>query len=234
MDIFEREAMLIGREKLKSLRECRVAVFGCGGVGSYAIEGLARGGIGGLEIFYNDTVSYTNINRQLIALHSTVGKAKVDIMKVRLLDINPYISINTYKLFFNKKTSGGIDFGKFDYVADAIDSVHSKIELIRICHIKNIPIISCMGTGNKLQPRLLQVADIFETSACPMARIIRSELRKSDIQRLKVIYSKEELIKPMFLPSDGTMAVPGSISFVPSVAGMLMAAEIINDLLQRK
>ena len=220
---FERTENLIGKENLEKLKTKKVAVFGIGGVGSFAVEGLARCGIENFVLIDNDIISVTNINRQIHSNHNTVGKYKVDEMAKRILEINPNIKVETLKIFF--KDENDVDFSEIDYIVDAIDSVSSKINLIKIAKRLEIPIISSMGTGNKLNPTGLEVSDISKTSVCPLAKVIRKELRKENINHLKVVYSKEEPIKL-------DTKTPGSISFVPSVAGLIIASEVINDFIK--
>lgn len=221
---FSRTETLIGTEALKKLTSSRVAVFGIGGVGGYVVEALARAGIGSIDLIDNDDVNITNINRQIIALHSTIGKSKVEVAKERISDINPSIKVNTYKVFYTPETSKDFDFSKYDYVVDAIDSVTGKIELVLKAQEANISIISCLGTGNKLHPEMFEITDIYKTSVCPLAKVMRTELKKRNIKNLKVLYSKENPIK-----KDG-QRIPSSISFVPSVAGLIIASEVIKDL----
>ena len=221
---FTRTEMLIGEEAVKALSQKRVAVFGLGGVGSYVVEALARVGIGSLDLIDNDDINITNINRQIIALHSTIGKSKVEVTRKRILDINPGINIKTYKMFFSPETSNEFDFSLYDYVVDAIDSVTGKIELVLKSQEANVPIISCLGTGNKLDPTKFEISDIYKTSVCPLAKVMRTELKKRGVKKLKVLYSKENPIK-----KDG-QRIPASISFVPSVAGLIIASAVIKDL----
>ena len=225
---FERNEIIIGKEKQKIIESKSVAIFGVGGVGSFAAESLARAGIGTIILIDNDTISLTNLNRQLIALHSTIGKYKVDVMKERILDINPNINVITYKQFIENNNSQSIlSKHKIDYIVDAIDTVKSKLELIKFANSLNIPIISSMGTGNKLHPELLEITDIYKTSVCPLAKKIRKELKSLNIKRLNVVYSKEEPIK-----SIQDTQIIGSISFVPSCAGLLITSKIINDFIK--
>lgn len=224
---FERTKNLIGEVALEKLANSRVAIFGIGGVGGSVAEALIRAGIGEIDLIDNDIINETNINRQIVALHSTIGQFKVDIMKARALDINPNIKINTYKTFFSDETINEFDFSKYDYVIDAIDSVKSKLLLIETVKNLNIPIISSMGTGNKLDPTKFQIADISKTSVCPLARIIRVELKKRGIKNLKVLYSTEPPIKT-------NSRTPSSISFVPPVAGLIIASETIKNLINAK
>ncbi len=232
---FCRTQMLLGIENIKKLAASRVAVFGLGGVGSYTAEALARSGIGALDITDNDTVSISNLNRQLYALRSTIGKAKVDVAEQRILDINPECRVTKHQIFFLPETAGSFDFSNYDYVVDCIDTVTAKILLIQIAKKDGIPVISSMGTGNKLNPSLFEITDIEKTSVCPLARIMRQELKKRDIHNVKVLYSKERPHIPTapdgsrYL-SDSGKPVPGSIAFCPSVAGLLIAGEVIKDL----
>lgn len=227
---FERTALLLGKASVERLARKRVAVFGVGGVGGFVCEGLVRAGIGAIDIVDKDTVALSNINRQLIALHSTVGKNKVDVLEERLKDINKNLIIKKYKCFFLPETSETFDFREYDYVVDAIDTVTGKIELILKAKEAGVPIISAMGAGNKLEPAGFQVSDIYKTSVCPLARVMRRELKKRGVDKLKVVYSKEETIKPQF--EEGEEVVPGSISFVPPVVGLIIAGEIVKDLIR--
>ena len=222
-----RTEYLIGKDNLNKLKKSHVAVFGCGGVGSYAIEALARSGIGNLTLIDNDTVDITNINRQLIADTTTVGKPKVEVTKERLLKINPNLKVVTYQEFYSATNSDKILNNSFNYIIDAIDSVSSKLYLIQEAYRKNISIISCMGTGNKLDPTKFEVSDITKTSICPLAKIIRKELKNTDVKHLKVVYSKENPTRF----DKNNLKTPASISFVPSVAGLILASEVIKDLL---
>ena len=227
---FERTALLLGKASVERLARKRVAVFGVGGVGGFVCEGLVRAGIGAIVIVDKDTVALSNINRQLIALHSTVGKNKVDVLEERLKDINKNLIIKKYKCFFLPETSETFDFREYDYVVDAIDTVTGKIELILKAKEAGVPIISAMGAGNKLEPAGFQVSDIYKTSVCPLARVMRRELKKRGVDKLKVVYSKEEPIKPQF--EEGEEVVPGSISFVPPVVGLIIAGEVVKDLIR--
>ena len=227
---FERTALLLGKASVEKLAEKRVAVFGVGGVGGFVCEGLVRAGIGAIDIVDKDTVAISNINRQLIALHSTVGKNKVDVLEERLKDINKDLIIKKYKCFFLPETSDTFDFREYDYVVDAIDTVTGKIELILKANEAGVPIISAMGAGNKLDPTAFQVSDIYKTSVCPLARVMRRELKKRGVEKLKVVYSKEEPIKPQF--EEGEEVVPGSVSFVPPALGLIIAGEIVKDLIR--
>ena len=222
--------MLLGKASVERLARKRVAVFGVGGVGGFVCEGLVRAGIGAIDIVDKDTVALSNLNRQLIALHSTVGKNKVDVLEERLKDINKNLIIKKYKCFFLPETSDTFDFREYDYVVDAIDTVTGKIELILKAKEAGVPIISAMGAGNKLDPTAFQVSDIYKTSVCPLARVMRRELKKRGVEKLKVVYSKEEPIKPQF--EEGEEVVPGSVSFVPPALGLIIAGEIVKDLIR--
>lgn len=226
---FSRTETLIGFDNMNKLKNAKVIVFGVGGVGGYVIEALTRSGFKQIDIVDFDSVSLTNINRQIIALHSTVGKLKIDVMKERMLDINPNIVVNTYPVFLDDTNIESFNLSQYDYVVDAIDSVTSKILLIEYCVKNNIKIISSMGTGNKLDPSLFKISDISKTSVCPLAKVIRYELRKRGINHLKVLFSTETPIKN-FVEGEGNKLAPSSISFVPSSAGLLIASEVIKDL----
>lgn len=226
--------MLIGKDAVEKLNNSRVAVFGVGGVGGYVVEALSRAGVGNIDIIDNDTISVSNLNRQIIALNSTVGKNKVDVSKARLLDINPNLKVETYKCFFTRNTE--FDFSKYDYVVDAIDTVVGKLELITRAKSANVPIICSMGTGNKMNPTMFEVADISKTSVCPLAKVIRQELKKRRIKKVKVVYSKEMPLKPivtedMDVETKGGRIAPASNSFCPAVAGLIIASEVIKDLI---
>lgn len=225
---FERTAMLLGEKAVERLQRATVAVFGIGGVGGHAAEALARAGVGTLHLIDSDTVSPSNLNRQLVALHSTVGKYKVDVAAERIKDINPDIKVYTHKVFFSEETADRFDFSAFDYVVDAIDSVSSKVLLIELAVKNSGGIISSMGAGNKLDPTAFQVADIYSTSVCPLARVMRTQLRKRGIEGLKVVYSQEEPVVPV---GDGKR-VPASAPFVPSVAGLIAAGEAVKDIIK--
>lgn len=232
-EIFSRTQMLIGEEAVNKLRGCRVAVFGVGGVGGYVCEALARAGVGAIDIFDNDTVSQSNINRQIIALTSTVGQLKTEAMRKRILDINPEAKVEAYNVFVLPENIGEIDFACYDYIVDAIDTVSGKLAIIEKAYSLGVPVISSMGTGNKLDPTKFEIADINKTSVCPLARVIRYELKKKGVKKLKVLYSKEEPHKPVCAANDeGARPVPGSISFVPSVAGLIIGGEVIKDLIK--
>lgn len=221
---FERTAMLLGDAAMERLQNSTVAVFGIGGVGGHAAEALARSGVGTLHLIDSDTVSPTNINRQMVALNSTIGKYKVDVAAERIIDINPDIKVITHNVFFNEDTKDQFDFSAFDYVVDAIDSVTSKILLVECATAQSGGIISSMGAGNKLDPTSFEVADIYKTSVCPLARVMRAELRKRGVKRLKVVYSKE--------PPVINNRVPASAPFVPSVAGLIAAGEAVRDIVK--
>ena len=227
MSIYERTDMLIGEENRKKLSRAHVAVFGIGGVGSYVCEALARAGVGELTLIDNDVVSESNINRQIIALHSTVGRAKTAVMAERIADINGEIKVNCHNVFFSPETAESIDFSQFSYVIDAIDSVTGKLTIIEKAKALDIPVISSMGTGNKLDPTAFKIADIKKTSVCPLARVMRYELRKRGIEGVRVLFSTEE-------PKQNGERTPASISFVPSVAGLIIAGETIKDLIKKE
>lgn len=231
---FSRTKLLFGQEAMDKLFSSRVAVFGIGGVGSYVAEALARSGIGALDLIDSDTVSVTNINRQLIALSSTVGRTKVDVMKERIGDINSACRVETYKTFYLPETQSEFDFSQYDYIVDAIDTVTAKIALVQNALACGTPIISSMGTGNKLDPTQLEVADISKTSVCPLAKVMRTELRKRGIHHLKVVYSKEpaQKHKGEITEQSAKRSIPASVSFVPSVAGLIIAGEVIKDLIK--
>lgn len=231
---YERTALLLGEEGIDILRTARVAVFGIGGVGGFAAEALARAGVGQLDLFDKDTVSDSNRNRQIIALKSTVGRPKVQVMKERILDINPDIQVNIHECFYLPESADDYDLAVYDYVLDAVDTVTAKLELAVRAKKANVPIISCMGAGNKLDPAAFEVEDISKTSVCPLAKVMRKELKARGIDHLKVVYSKEPPVKPQkTISEDGRRAIPGSISFVPSVAGLIMAGEVVRDLVGR-
>lgn len=278
MSQFSRTEMLIGTNAVEKLAESHVAVFGLGGVGSFVVEALARAGVGEISLVDFDVVDLTNLNRQLLALHSTVGCCKTEVAAARVLDVNPDVIVHAVNCRFDAKTADKFDFSKFDYVVDAVDTVTSKLLLAEICSKKSVPIISSMGTGNKLDPSAFRVADIFETSVCPLAKVMRRELKKRGITRLKVVYSKEEPLKPLIMENNAasdsselqnnqiclydmpknkninendvsdslenvaemqsravkshTKQTPASISFVPPVAGFILAGEVVKDLIK--
>ena len=230
LNIFSRAELLLGEEALEKLRSARVALFGIGGVGSFAAEALARGGVGHITLVDGDTVSITNINRQLIALHSTVGKEKTAVMAERIADISPETEVETYPVVYGAENRNLLDFSTYDYVIDAIDTVTSKLILIEEAKKAGVPVISCMGTGNKFHPERFEVADISKTSVCPLAKVMRKELKVRGIKNVKVVYSKEEPQKPAESPETGKRQIPGSLSFVPPVAGLLLAGEVIRHI----
>lgn len=234
---FSRSGLLLGEDGMKQLGNARVAVFGIGGVGSYAVEALARSGVGALDLIDDDVVSLSNLNRQLIALHSTIGMPKVDAAAARIADINPDCTVRTYRMFYSPETAEQFDFAQYDYVIDAIDTVTGKIALIMQAQAAGTPVISSMGAGNKLDPAAFEVADIYRTEVCPLARVMRRELKKRGVKRLKVVYSKEQAITPAGeAENDGShqkRVTPGSVAFVPSVAGMILAGEVVKDLINR-
>ncbi len=268
-DQFSRTRLLIGEEGIRCLQEAKVAIFGIGGVGGYAVEALARSGVGAFVLVDHDTVSLTNLNRQIIATHKSIGQYKVDVMKERILDINPDAQVEVRNCFYLPETAAEFDFSGYSYVIDAVDTVTAKLEIITQAQRCRVPVISSMGAGNKLDPSKFQVADIYKTSMCPLAKVMRHECRKRGIQKLKVVYSTEEPIRPMQAgdesigdhsdmtdrnartrvnagnPADGIYAVesekegtgkravPGSVAFVPSVAGLMLAGEVIKDLIQK-
>ena len=219
---FSRTEGLRGEEAVAHLHGCHVAVFGVGGVGGFVAEALTRTGVGTIDLIDKDTVCESNLNRQIIALHSTIGRDKVDVMKERILDIYPQAVVNAHKCFFLPETRQLFDFSQYDYVVDAVDTVTAKIELVMACKEAGVPIISSMGAGNKLDPTAFEVADIYKTSVCPLARVMRRELKKRDVKHLKVVYSKEEPVV--------RRETPASAAFVPSVAGLIIAGEVIKDL----
>ena len=235
LDRFSRTQLLLGQEGMDRLRDSRVAVFGVGGVGGYAVEALARSGVGALDLIDDDKVCLTNINRQIIATEKTIGKYKVDVAMERVHDINPDCNVRTYKTFYMPDTASQFDLGKYDYVIDAIDTVTGKLELIMQADKAGTPIISSMGAGNKLDPTAFEVADLYDTSICPLAKVMRRECKKRGIGSLKVVYSKEEPIRPVEVNEESTQrrSVPGSVAFVPSVVGLIIAGEVIKDLTGR-
>lgn len=247
LDQFSRTELLLGRERMEKIFNARVAVFGIGGVGGYTVEALARSGVGTLDLIDDDRVCLTNLNRQILATRQTVGQYKVDVAKERILSINPDAVVHTYKMFYMPDTAEQFDFSSYDYVVDAIDTVTGKIALVMQAERSGTPIISCMGAGNKMDASAFEVADIYETSICPLARVMRRELKKRGIQKLKVVYSREPAIQPAedmensckshCICPPGTMRnctqrrqVPGSNAFVPAAAGLIIAGEVICDL----
>ena len=244
---FSRTELIFGKEAMKKLGKSRVAVFGIGGVGGYAVEALIRSGIGEIDLIDDDKICLTNINRQVYATRKTVGQYKVDVAEQRILEINPIAVVRTYKTFYTPETASQFDFSEYDYIVDAIDTVTGKLELVLQAEKTNTPIISSVGAGNKLDPTAFEVADIYETSVCPLARVMRTELRKRGIQHLKVVYSKEQPLTPIedmsiscrthCICPPGTARkctqrrqVPGINAFVPSVVGLIIAGEVIKDL----
>lgn len=245
---FSRTEILLGKEAMDKLSDARVAVFGVGGVGGYTVEALARSGIGTIDVIDSDTVDITNINRQIIATKDTVGRNKVDVIKERILSINSSCKVNVHKCFYLPETKDSFNFSEYDYIVDAVDTVTAKISLVMEANDKNVPIISSMGAGNKLNPAEFEVADIYKTSVCPLAKVMRKELKNRGIKKLKVVYSKEQPIKPDTIETQPTMCceggvckiidrptkreIPGSIAFVPSVVGLIIASEVIKDLIK--
>lgn len=233
---FSRTELLLGREGMERLARARVAVFGLGGVGGYAVEALARSGVGALDLIDSDQVGLTNLNRQILAAHRTLGQFKVDAARDRVLEISPETAVNAWKVFYGPNTAEQFDFAQYDYVIDAIDTVTGKLALIQQAQAAGTRIISCMGTGNKLDPTAFQVSDIYETSICPLARVMRKELKKRGVRRLKVVYSQEVpmalegALYQESLEGEVRRQVPGSIAFVPSVAGLILAGEVIKDI----
>lgn len=240
-DQFSRTELLFGSEAMQKLSSSRVAVFGIGGVGGYTVEALARSGVGELDLIDSDKVALTNLNRQIIALRSTIGKYKVDVARERILSINPDCRVNIYKTFYMPETADQFDFTQYDYVVDAIDTVTGKIELIMQAKAAGVPIISSMGAGNKIDPTAFEVSDIYKTSVCPLARVMRNQLKKRGVKKLKVVYSKEQPIMPSdeavhaLMTEEGETerrSIPASNAFVPSVAGLIIAGEVIKDLIK--
>lgn len=239
---FKRTELLLGIENVEKLAKARVAIFGVGGVGGYVCEALVRSGVGAFDLIDSDTVSVTNINRQIIATNSTVGKFKVDVMRDRMLDINPDVDVRVYKCFFLPENADEFPFQEYDYIVDAVDTVTAKIELIVKATEMGIPVISSMGAGNKLDASAFKVADIYKTNVCPLAKVMRRELKKRNIKKLKVVYSEEQPLKPIEELKDGAKEIasetqhvkarstPGSVAFVPSVAGLILAGEVVKDL----
>ena len=219
---FSRTEALLGEQAMEKLKKARVAVFGIGGVGGHVVEALVRSGVGAVDIVDSDKVCLSNLNRQIIATESSIGKYKVDVMKERILDINPEAVVNVHKCFYLPETKDEFDFSQYSYVVDAVDTVTAKIQLVMEAAEAGVPIISSMGAGNKLDPTAFQVADIYKTSVCPLAKVMRRELKKRGIKKLKVVYSKEQPVVKN--------AVPASVAFVPSVAGLIIAGEVIKDL----
>lgn len=237
MDEFSRTRLLVGQTALKKLQNAKVAVFGIGGVGGYAAEALARSGVGSLVLVDNDKVSLTNINRQIIALHSSVGRYKTEVMRERILDINPNAQVEIHTCFFLPENAVEFDFSSYDYVVDAVDTVTAKIEIILRAQSVGTPVISAMGAGNKLDASRFVVTDIYKTQICPLAKVMRKELKKRDVKALKVVYSTEPALKPAAeeeAAEGSRRATPGSIAYVPSVAGLMLAGEVIKDIISEK
>ena len=238
MGIFDRTQLLLGAAAMEKLKQSRVAVFGLGGVGGYVAEGLARSGVGRLELIDHDTISESNINRQLLALHSTVGLPKAEAARLRVLDINPQAQVVARQEFYGPDTAADFDFSQYDYVVDAIDTVTGKLALIKAAKEAGVPILCCMGTGNKLDASHFQIADISKTTVCPLARIMRKECAKRGYQNVKVLFSTEDALTPALTEEDlkelpeGRRTIPGSVAFVPSVAGLLIAGEVVKDLIK--
>lgn len=248
---FSRTELLLGKENMENLSKARVAVFGIGGVGGYTVEALVRSGVGAIDLIDDDKVCLTNLNRQIIATRKTVGKYKVDVMKDRILDINPDCKVEVHKCFYLPETKDEFDFSRYDYIVDAVDTVTAKVQLVMEAKEKQVPIISSMGAGNKLDPAAFEVADIYKTSVCPLAKVMRRELKKRGVDHLKVVYSREPAMTPVddmaiscrehcICPPGAVhkctqrRAIPGSIAFVPSVVGLIIAGEVIKDLTIRK
>lgn len=231
---FIRTEMMFGSAAVARLRQSRVAVFGVGGVGGYAVEALARSGVGELDLIDNDTVALSNLNRQIIALHSTLGMPKVEAAAMRIRDICPDTRVHPHRMFFLPETAHQIDFSAFDYVIDAIDTVAGKVEIVQRAQAAHVPVISAMGAGNKLDPARFRVADIYETRVCPLARVMRGLLKKRGIDHLKVVYSEEPPRTPQFADTSTEKRAPGSNAFVPSVVGLIMAGEVIRDLIAKE
>ena len=231
---FLRTRMLLGDTAMERLENARVAVFGIGGVGGYTVEALARGGIGSIDVIDSDTVGLSNLNRQLLATHSTLGMLKVEAARQRILDINPQCQVRTHPVFYTPETADGFDFREYDYIVDAIDTVTGKLALVQRAVEAGTPIICCMGTGNKLDAAAFEVSDISRTTMCPLARVMRKELAKRGIRHLKVVYSREEAMTPTGWEEEaaaiGKRQIPGSVSFVPGAAGLLLAGEVIKDI----
>ena len=230
-EITSRTLMLIGESALEKLKNCNVIVFGCGGVGGNVIEALARSFVGKITVVDNDTVSLSNLNRQLLATYDTVGKSKVDVAKDRILSINPQCEVTALNMFFLPENATEIDFTQYDYIVDAIDTVSAKLELAKISQNLGVPMISSMGTGNKLHPEMLEISDIYKTSVCPLARAMRNLCKKNGIKKLRVVYSKEEP-KSEIKVVDNNKAVPASSAFVPCAAGILIASAVVNDIIK--
>ncbi len=239
LDQYSRTELLFGKDAMEKLHNSRVAVFGIGGVGGYAVEALARSGVGAIDLIDDDKVCLTNVNRQIIATRKTVGRYKVDVAAERIAEIDPSITVTKHQTFYMPETAEQFDFKQFDYIIDAIDTVTGKIELVLQAQKADVPIISCMGAGNKLDPTAFEVADVYKTTVCPLAKVMRRELKKRGVPALKVVYSKEEPITPIEdieidckTECTKRRQVPGSTAFVPSVAGLILAGEVIKDLIK--
>lgn len=241
LEEFSRTELLLGRDALEKLSQSRVAVFGIGGVGGYVVEALVRSGVGAVDLIDNDTVCLSNLNRQIIATRKTIGQYKTDVMKERILDINPECKIEVHRCFYLPENKEEFDFSKYSYVVDAVDTVTAKIQLVMQAEEAGVPIISSMGAGNKLNPAEFEITDIYKTSVCPLAKVMRRELKKRNIKHLKVVYSKEEPITPMENDGEDSQkegmgtkrrATPGSVAFVPSVVGLMIASEVVKDLIK--
>lgn len=230
VEMYSRTQMLIGDKALDKLKSARIIVFGAGGVGGYVIEALARSFVGAITVVDNDSVSVSNINRQILAVYNTVGRLKVDVAKERILSINPECKVEAINTFFLPENSNQFDFTKYDYIVDAVDTVSAKLELAKISQELNVPIISSMGTGNKLHPEMLEISDIYKTSVCPLARAMRNLCKKNRIKKLKVVYSKEEP-KSVIKEFENGKAIPASSAFVPASAGLIIASAVVNDLI---
>ena len=246
-DQYSRTQLLLGKEAMEKLHNSRVAVFGIGGVGGYTVEALARSGVGALDLIDDDKVCLTNLNRQILATHKTVGKYKVDVAEERIHDINPECKVTTYKCFYLPETKDDFDFSKYSYVIDAVDTVTAKLQLVMEAQEKQVPVISSMGAGNKLNPAMFEVADIYKTNMCPLAKVMRREMKKRGVKKLKVVYSEEKSLRPLedmsiscrtncICPPGAARKcterrdIPGSVAFVPSVAVLILAGEVIKDL----
>ena len=232
---FSRTQLLIGEKSMEELAKKTVAIFGVGGVGGYTVEALARSGIGHFVLIDDDLVNLTNINRQILATHKTIGRPKVEVAKERILDINPNVTVKIHKTFYLPANRDEFDFSKYDYVVDAIDTVTAKIDIIVRCYESNIPVISAMGAGNKMNPTMLEVADIYKTEMDPLAKVMRRELKKRGVKKLKVVYSKEKALTPLEADIEEEdskrRSIPGSVAFVPSVSGLIIASEVVKDLI---
>ncbi|SDB30938.1 ThiF family adenylyltransferase [Butyrivibrio sp. INlla16] len=239
---FSRTELLIGENNVEKLKGSRVAIFGVGGVGGYVCEALVRSGIGEFDLIDSDTVDASNLNRQIIALHSTVDKYKVDVMKDRMLDINPDVKVNVYKCFYLPENAGDFDFSSYDYVVDAVDTVTAKVDIILRAKEVGVPVISAMGAGNKLDPSAFKVADIYKTKVCPLCKVMRKELKKRNVKNLKVVYSEEEPLKPEVRETDmeglkasgsSRRSTPGSTAFTPAACGLVIASEVVKDIISK-